>query len=308
MKRNKQAILIMAHNNINILKKIITLLDSEYFDLYIHIDKKSDIVPNDLYGICCKSKIYVFKEIKIRWADYSQVECEIFLLDKAIKNKYSYYHLISGVDMPIKTPKEIFEFFEQCGNKEFITFEDIEILENKFNWIKYYYFFGRLSKNSKLMKGLEYISLTIQRIIGIDRIKGNKTEYMNGDNWFSITNELAEYVMSQSTTLKKQYKYTKSSDEIFLHTIVHNSKFKDNLYKKDYNNKHENCMRKIDWERGRPYIFRKSDFDELISTNCMFARKFDEKIDNEIIEALYKHIQRLKNKMEEYNENRDSNH
>ncbi len=67
-------------------------------------------------------------------------------------------------------------------------------------------------------------------------------------------------------------------------------------------------MRKIDWERGRPYIFRKSDFDELISTNCMFARKFDEKIDNEIIEVLYKYIQRLKNKMEEYNENRDSNY
>ncbi len=118
--------------------------------------KKSDIVPNDLYGICCKSKIYVFKEF--------------------------------------------FEFFEQCGNKEFITFEDTEIPENKFNWIKYYYFFGRLDKNSKLMKVLEYISLTIQKIIEIDRIKGNKTKYMNGDNWFSITNELAEYVLSQSAT------------------------------------------------------------------------------------------------------------
>ena len=49
-------------------------------------------------------------------------------------------------------------------------------------------------------------------------------------------------------------------------------------------------MRKIDWSRGGPYVWRKEDFEELIDSDCMFARKFDEKIDLEIIDLLYKRI------------------
>ena len=53
-------------------------------------------------------------------------------------------------------------------------------------------------------------------------------------------------------------------------------------------------MRHIDWKRGKPYIFRNDDFDELISSNCMFARKFDEKIDNEIIEKIFDYLMEQK--------------
>lgn len=294
MNNNKEAILIMCHNNLNILKKTISLLDSEFFDFFVHIDKKSNIEINDIKNICKKSQIYVFKEIKIRWADYSQVECEIFLLNKAVKGKYSYYHLISGVDMPLKKPKEIYDFFENSKDKEFITYEDEIIPKIKIDWIKYYYFFGRISKKSKIIKILEFCNILVQKILGINRIRDRNIIYKNGDNWFSITHKLALYVLSQQQLLEKQYKYTKSPDEIFLQTIVYNSYFKNNLYNKNYNNNHDACMRKIDWNRGRPYIYRIEDFNELISSNCMFARKFDEKKDIRIVNKLYNYLKTQK--------------
>ena len=34
-------------------------------------------------------------------------------------------------------------------------------------------------------------------------------------------------------------------------------------------------MRYIDWDRGKPYTFTEEDFDEVINSECMFARKFD---------------------------------
>lgn len=290
MNNKKEAILIMAHNNLNILKKTILLLDSEFFDIYIHIDKKSNININELRRICKKSKIYVFKEFNIRWADYSQVECEIFLLNEAVKGKYSYYHLISGADMPLKKPKDIYDFFENSGNKEFIAFESKIIPKIKLDWIKYYYFFGRISKNSKIIKILEFLSVLLQKIMRINRIKNTSTIYLNGDNWFSITHNLALYVLTQQNKLESQYKYTKSPDEIFLQTIVYNSKYKENLYNKEYDNSHEACMRKIDWSRGRPYIYKIDDFNELVSSNCMFARKFDENVDMEIVNKLYNYL------------------
>ena len=52
-------------------------------------------------------------------------------------------------------------------------------------------------------------------------------------------------------------------------------------------------MRDIDWKRGRPYTRRNTDFDELMASDYLFARKFDEQIDDQIV---YKIYMRLKSK------------
>ena len=78
---------------------------------------------------------------------------------------------------------------------------------------------------------------------------------------------------------------------MFLQTLLYNSEFKENLYNKNYNNDYTNSIcRYVDWNRGNPYVFMKEDFNELINSDCVFARKFDEKIDKEIIEKLYDYI------------------
>lgn len=47
------------------------------------------------------------------------------------------------------------------------------------------------------------------------------------------------------------------------------------------------AMRYIDWTRGNPYIFRSADFEQLMSSDRMFARKFDEKVDFDIVERIF---------------------
>ena len=286
----RQAILIIAHNNLRILQKNLLLLDSEYFDFYIHIDKKSKIEIEDLKDICKISKVYLFKKINILWSDYSQVKCELFLLKKAASKKYTYYHLISGADFALKPAKIIYDFFENSGKKEFITYENVKISKYKLDWIKYYYFFNRYNKNNKFLKLLDNFSILIQKVLLINRIKNDNVKYMNGDNWFSITHECAKYVLKNVENFESKYKYTKSYDEIFLHTLVYNSYFKKSLYSELYNDNHEASMRHIDWKRGKPYTFKIDDYDELINSKCMFARKFDENIDMNIVNKLYSNI------------------
>ena len=82
----KQAILIIAHNNINILKYLIKSLDYEYFDIYLHLDSKCDIAISDLKDLCKNSGLHIYKKINVKWATYSQVECELLLLEKAFNN------------------------------------------------------------------------------------------------------------------------------------------------------------------------------------------------------------------------------
>ena len=45
-------------------------------------------------------------------------------------------------------------------------------------------------------------------------------------------------------------------------------------------------MRLIDWKRGDPYVFKRDDYEELASSDLLFARKFDSKVDSAIIEQV----------------------
>lgn len=94
--------------------------------------------------------------------------------------------------------------------------------------------------------------------------------------------------------IEKRYKYTFCSDEIFLQSLIMNSKFRDNIYKFLNEKKTEAAMRYIDWERGTPYTFREEDYNLLINSEMLFARKFSEKIDKKIIEKIYFYINNKK--------------
>ena len=93
----KHAYLIIAHNNWKQLSLLLSVLDDERNDIYIHIDKKSKNVPIDsLRKSVKKSKLHIYRKFKIYWGHFSQVECELYLFEKTSKNKYFRYHLISG--------------------------------------------------------------------------------------------------------------------------------------------------------------------------------------------------------------------
>lgn len=53
-------------------------------------------------------------------------------------------------------------------------------------------------------------------------------------------------------------------------------------------------MRYIDWTKGNPYIFRSADFEQLMSSDRMFARKFDEGIDFDIVERIFEALNKRK--------------
>ena len=76
----------------------------------------------------------------------------------------------------------------------------------------------------------------------------------------------------------------KAPDEMVLQTIAMSSPFAERLY--DASSLVNGSMRMIDWERGKPYVFRSEDFEELMSSPCMFARKFDERVDAKIIDMV----------------------
>ncbi|MDR2097810.1 MAG: hypothetical protein LBP37_04745 [Spirochaetaceae bacterium] len=82
----------------------------------------------------------------------------------------------------------------------------------------------------------------------------------------------------------KRYKWTSCSDEIFFQTIL--NKIEGITIVND-------SLRYVDWETGPEYprILRTHDYEKVIESGKLFARKFDEKSDREIIELIYKDIE-----------------
>ena len=290
---NKQAFLIMYHNDYYILEKLLKQIDNENFDIYLHVDKKvKNFDFENTKKILNKSNIYFTKRINVKWSTFSQINCELLLLKEATKNNYSYYHLLSGNDLLLKDSTEIFNYFNN-NNKEYIAYNSIDkITESELERIKYYHILNKNRRhNNKIIRELStkiyYKLLSIQKKLKINRLKNNKLEIRKGANWFSITNDLAKYILTKEKDIFKMYKYSNCADELFLQTITYNSKFKENIYNK-YSDEHQNIKRYIDWNRGEPYTFTLEDYDELINSNCFFARKFSSQIDKKIIDKISK--------------------
>ena len=125
-----------------------------------------------------------------------------------------------------------------------------------------------------------------QKIVHLKR--NAKIQFQKGPNWFSITDDLARYVIEREEWIKKAFHDTICCDEVFLQTVVINSVFADRIYQyASTKNTEEAAMRLVDWERGGPYVFKSEDYSELLNSNMIFARKFDCQTDNNIVNKLY---------------------
>ena len=291
----KHAYLIMAHNHFRYLQRLMRSLDDPRNDIYVHIDKKAKFTDFDLLKKeILYSSVYFIQRRDVKWAAFSGILCEMDLLKAATPGyQYDYYHLLSGADIVLKPQQEIHQFFDKNKGYEFVAFDSEEIDPKYLDRIKYYYFFqdvyGRNRKNVFLLGlfALDKALLSIQKLLHINRLKREEAIFQKGTNWFSITHEFALYVISREKWIKNCFRYSLSGDEIFLQTLLINSKFKGNLCQTE-NLKDNPNMRLIDWTRGKPYTWRTEDYDTLINTDMFFARKVDPDVDNEIINLLEK--------------------
>lgn len=280
----KHAYLILAHNNWEILERLLMLLDDERNDIYLHIDKK--VIFPDVKNRVKKSNLYVVARKNIRWGDISLVEAEYILFETAYRRGgYSYYHLLSGVDLPLKSQDYIHSFFDAHFPIEFIGFAQVPGFEDRVNKIHLFHRYQRTSNRyvNFLFKTLREFFILLQKIAGYNFYKSSAQLKM-GPEWVSLTYHAVELILSKKEEVMRLYRRASCSDEVYKQTIIGNSFLYERVY--DGKDDYKSCMRLIDWSRGNPYVFRNEDFESLISSDRLFARKFDYTRDPLIVERL----------------------
>ncbi|WP_051199903.1 glycosyltransferase [Butyrivibrio sp. FCS006] len=293
----KHAYLIMAHNDFESLQYLLKAIDDKRNDIYLHIDKKTTYVDyEEIKGWVKKSGFFCVPRINVRWGHLSQVKCELLMLKMATSmSQYHYYHLLSGIDFPLKSQDQIHEYLDS-QNKEFIEYHHCGDSGDDFTYkIKYYFplmrwcgkgeFNGPGKKRALLRKMLEiqWELLEWQKRHGVDRTrKLASLEIVKGSNWFTITDDFARYLVAIRKRVFQKCRFTNGADEIFIGTVALNSRFKDRVCNND--------LRKIDWNRGTPYEYTYEDLQELRASDCFFARKISYSREPELVKELMKDI------------------
>ena len=274
----------MAHNEPEIFKRLVGLLDDPRNDIYVHIDKKSDI--RQFQSARCKQSNLVFltERIACKWGSLDIVRAELLLFKTAKRaGPYQYYHLISGVDLPLKSQDVIHMTTKESPSTNYIGIcnnPDVnKVIEHR---TRYYFPIivrpgGHLIDRIKRIMAL-YLT-TLQQRLHIHR--SFPFPLWKGAQWISITDDFCSYLLDKEKEILSYFRCTLCPDEIAIHSVFMNSPFVNTQHKND-GDEYDQCLREIDWTRGTPYTWKSEDLEILINSRRWFARKFSS-IDMEIV-------------------------
>lgn len=263
----KHAYLILAHGQWELLRTLLATIDDGRNDIYVHIDAKAKELP--LLKTRYAGLTVLEDRVDVRWGDVSVVEAEYNLFRKAVSaGPYAYYHLLSGQDLPLKSQDEIHAFFEANSGKEFVGYTSTvmtpEVIRKVCRW---HLFPGSFRRRNILRAAF----LRIQKIIGIKRNTG--IDFKKGSQWVSLTDAGARVFLEGYPAMRKAFSHTFCADEIAVQTLIWHSQLKGNIYSLESDS--EGCRRAIGWRNGCLYDWTADDFEKLVSSGAVFARKFN---------------------------------
>ena len=134
---------------------------------------------------------------------------------------------------------------------------------------------------------LRKVNSLLARLLQLYRKPAEGLKLMKGDNWFSITDELARYIVENASLVRSVFWDSMCGDELFLQTFAWNTGKRFDFYRMPGEDNTDGIMRMIDWgEDESPRVLSMDDLDSISDSKMMFARKFDFEIDSDIVRAV----------------------
>lgn len=289
----RHAYLFLLHDVNPIFERCIRLIDHPRNDIYIHMDKKCKDFKMEYYKDFIRySNIYMTdKRYNCAWGGYSLVAAEMELIKCAYcKGEYAYFHLMSGSDMPLVAQSTIHDFFERNNNVICLESADVGRDPKRYKRVDVYKFFSEyVHRRNKVLNlfflYMEKASTFIQRyIMRIDLVKKKNIILKFGSQWWSLPSNAVKVLIEKENRIKECFRFSIIPDESFVQTILAESGLGDNF---------PSNKRFIRWtgRTNHPDTLTMEDYDGLRNSGCFFARKFDENVDMEIVNKLYKELE-----------------
>ena len=227
----KIAFLNLCHTEPSIVKRCAAKLAAhEDFDMYVHVDAKSDIEPfeAELGGI--ERVYFVGERVKVYWGGFNAVRATVAMLRQALASwrNYDYFVVLQNLDYPARSNADIAAFFKERAGTEFIRGCPIARTKDWHYSRKYKIYNSRdddfyLQKHSKTRMYMRYAHMLLKSAgtilsKGIIKEKGESLSLYYGAAQWAVTRELAQYIIKFYDKNRIMYVLVADEDTIyFLH-------------------------------------------------------------------------------------------
>ncbi|MEW4372672.1 beta-1,6-N-acetylglucosaminyltransferase [Paenibacillus kandeliae] len=276
----KIAYFIMAHHKPDQLQRLLQAIYSPQHLYVIHVDSKADAYLHDMVSFFAEhnDNIKLLTSRSVRWAAWSQVQLELDAIRELLHmdQDWDYYINLSGQDFPLVKQEQLEQLLEGNTNN-YVRIEPIPPAEKN------------VRQNFYWVEDMEQIKRMGEREPFESYFESDITPVC-GSSWKMITRSLAHFAVYStfSYELQEYCRYCLAPDEMFFQLLLYNS---------DYVMTHSNMLHRFfemeamqEGAMSRPRILTQADFDKILQSDCVFARKFDDAVDSEILNLLEKHL------------------
>ena len=256
---------------------------SEGNDFYIHVDAKTDITPfKPLMGL--DNVFFVPDRVAVYWGTFSMVEATLKLFRMTNNKAYGHICLVSGDTLPLRSNREIKDYFSSQPDTEFAIYQAVK--PQHYDRIKYIYPDEDPKKKKSGLKKLWRRIQTRLKLYPKNSFAADIPPLAFGAQWIALTPAFRDYIfeyLKENPLYARAFKRSRFCDEIFFHTILHNSPYESRNDKRH--------MMYDDWDTGpqAPRILDETDFARLHELankdnethHYLFARKFNDGLDLE---------------------------
>lgn len=280
------AYIILAHHLFPQLARLVASLQSPRAHFFLHIDRKARKRFADFAATAAGASLLsspfvtlVNPTEKVVWGGFRIVEaglraCEMALHMPSIQR----FRLLSGQDYPIKSTKVIEEFLLSSPGMNYLTGERVTsewlLVLARYRWFIDYVRAWKIAM----------VLLVLQKKLGLARRIPQGLELYKGSMWWALSRQAVEHVLSSLAKrdgLKTYFRFAGIPDETMYASLLLSSSFKEKVVQ-------DNLLFEV-WERlgdAHPRVLVKSDLDHMLNSPKLFARKFDERTDHEVLDLI----------------------
>ncbi|RYE24653.1 MAG: hypothetical protein EOP42_22095 [Sphingobacteriaceae bacterium] len=291
----EKAYLIMAHKDPKQVFRLVSRLNDGSSEFFIHIDKKAAISQFQNLKQIGKT-VHFTERFDATWGGYGLIKPYLSAL-KTVKEsakKFDRIMLLSGQDYPIKSNNYINEFFKNSPHSNFINYFPIPNLTKWPGSDR-----GGLYRVDKYYFGAKWYELFCSKALNLlasyfpvlrRKLPGGMKPY-TGQTWWNLDQYAMNYILDyvdQHPEYIKFHKHTFVADELFIQMIIGNSK--DEKLLKSIKNSEKRFTIWPKPDSAHPKLLRKDDMEAIMASEDLFARKFDENVDAEILDLIDREI------------------
>lgn len=276
----RQAILITAYRDLPILGQLVDYFDDD-FELFIHLDCRC----HENCTCLAKKNVHLYRWYAIEWGDWRHLQAIVRLMYEAYAHSdLEYFHLITGSDYPIPPLAQFKTFCESHRHNNYVEHFPLPHsdwgTEGGLDRICYYW----LRPNTHRSTGghLTHRLVNLQRRLGLRRSFSFFNGHLyGGSTYWSVSREAVGTALNYLSThpaYLHRFRWTSIAEEICLPTLWYNLKVP--LI--------NNYMRYIDWgpDGANPRVLTEKDYDRIVASDALFARKMQSGASSSIIEKL----------------------